>query len=150
MRFSLAHISWPWCDELIAAYGKILNASASRADYRGEMFVDITPGTPTIYRREALTKLFTVGYDIQDNVIFGRKQRSSDTCRCRASKHLRLQIISPAGARGIPAGEKRFAACAKRIVKADQAIISSQDSAHFSQTSTHFSMPDIPSHSSAH
>ena len=28
LRFSLAHISWPWCDELIAVYEKFLNAYA--------------------------------------------------------------------------------------------------------------------------
>ena len=35
------------------------------------MFVDTTPGTPPIYRKEALRKLFTVGYDIENNVMFG-------------------------------------------------------------------------------
>jgi len=71
LRFALAHISWPWCDELIAVYGKVLNAFTRHSDLSVEMFVDITPGTPPIYRREALTKLFTVGYDINHNVIFG-------------------------------------------------------------------------------
>ena len=71
LRFSLAHISWPWCDELIAVYGKFLNAYAGNPDHSVEMFIDITPGTPPIYRREVLTKLFTVGYDVENNVIFG-------------------------------------------------------------------------------
>lgn len=71
LRFSLAHISWPWCDELIAVYGKFLNAYMSDPDSSVEMFIDTTPGTPPIYRRDALTKLFTVGYDIENNIIFG-------------------------------------------------------------------------------
>lgn len=71
LRFCLAHISWPWCDELVAVYGKILNALAGHSDSCVEMFIDITPGTPSIYRRDALTKLFTVGYDIEHNVMFG-------------------------------------------------------------------------------
>jgi predicted TIM-barrel fold metal-dependent hydrolase len=71
LRFSLAHISWPWCDELIAVYGKFLNARTSRPELSAEMYVDLTPGTPPIYRREALTKLFTVGYDVGQNAIFG-------------------------------------------------------------------------------
>ncbi len=71
LRFTLAHISWPWCDELIAVYGKFLNAYDRRPDLGVEMFVDLTPGTPAIYRRDALTKLFTVGYDVENNVIFG-------------------------------------------------------------------------------
>jgi len=67
LRFALAHMSWPWIDECIAVYGKCLAAGRGKA----EMFVDVTPGTPAIYRREALTKLFTVGYDVEHNVVFG-------------------------------------------------------------------------------
>jgi len=71
LRFALAHIGWPWCDEMIAVYGKFLNARRHREDVTAEMFIDLTPGTPPIYRREALTKLLTVGYDIEGNLIFG-------------------------------------------------------------------------------
>ena len=78
LRFSLAHISWPWCDELIAVYGKFLNAYTRRSDLAVEMFVDTTPGTPPIYRREALTKLFTVGYDVARNVFFGSDCTAND------------------------------------------------------------------------
>jgi predicted TIM-barrel fold metal-dependent hydrolase len=70
LRFALAHISWPWVDECIALYGKL--ASARRENSAAvEMYIDTTPGTPPIYRREALTKLFTVGYDVARNVFFG-------------------------------------------------------------------------------
>lgn len=71
LRFALAHIGWPWCDELIAVYGKLLTAKTRAPGGGGEMFVDITPGTPPIYRRDALTKLFGAGYDVGDHVIFG-------------------------------------------------------------------------------
>lgn len=71
LKFALAHVSWPWCDECIAVYGKFLNAYSRRPDTSVEMFIDITPGTPPIYRREVLTKLFTVGYDIENNILFG-------------------------------------------------------------------------------
>lgn len=69
LRFSLAHCSWPWIDECIAVYGKFLNALASGKDV--EMFVDLTPGTPEIYREELFRKLFTVGYDVPNNVMYG-------------------------------------------------------------------------------
>lgn len=71
LKFSMAHISWPWCDELLAVYGKFLSAYDVRPDVSSEMFIDTTPGTPAIYRKDALTKLFTIGYDIRRNVIFG-------------------------------------------------------------------------------
>ncbi len=71
LRFALAHIGWPWCDELIAVYGKFLSAARLDRESTTEMFIDLTPGTPPIYRREALTKLLTVGYDVNRNMIFG-------------------------------------------------------------------------------
>jgi predicted TIM-barrel fold metal-dependent hydrolase len=69
--FALAHISWPWCDELVAVYGKLLNALERGRGASSEMYVDLTPGTPPIYRRDALTRLLKTGYDIEDNLIFG-------------------------------------------------------------------------------
>ena len=76
IRFSMGHCSWPWIDECIALYGKFLNAR--RAGKRVEMFFDITPGTPKIYRRELLTKLYTVGYNVGDNVMFGLDSMADD------------------------------------------------------------------------
>lgn len=75
IRFCLAHVSWPWYDESIAVYGKFMNARSLAHTFKGEMFVDISPGMPPIYRRDVLTKLMTVGYDVANNVIFG-----SDSC----------------------------------------------------------------------
>lgn len=69
LRFSLGHCSWPWVDECIALYGKFLNGLTNGNS--AEMFFDITPGTPPIYRKELLQKLLTVGYDVPDNIIFG-------------------------------------------------------------------------------
>lgn len=72
LRFAMAHISWPWCDELIAVFGKwnyLVNGAKAATS---ELFVDLTPGTPTIYREEALRKLLTVGYaPLVDHMIFG-------------------------------------------------------------------------------
>lgn len=70
LRFSMGHCSWPWYDECIALYGKILNGLIRNED-SCEMFFDITPGTPRIYRRDLLTKLLTIGYDVPDNIFFG-------------------------------------------------------------------------------
>lgn len=71
LRFSLAHISWPWNDECIAVYGKFLNGLGVNPKVSAEMFVDTTPGTPEIYREDALRKLYTIGYDVEHNVFFG-------------------------------------------------------------------------------
>jgi predicted TIM-barrel fold metal-dependent hydrolase len=71
LRFALAHMSWPWTDECIAVFGKFLAACRHRPELSAEMFIDITPGTPPIYRSEALTRLCTVGYHVEHNVQFG-------------------------------------------------------------------------------
>ena len=88
IRFSMGHCSWPWIDECIALYGKFLNAR--RAGKRVEMFFDITPGTPKIYRRELLTRLYTVGYDVGDNIMFGLDSMADDWRREWAEQWLRI------------------------------------------------------------
>ncbi|MCL2420940.1 MAG: amidohydrolase family protein [Defluviitaleaceae bacterium] len=71
LKFATAHCSWPWYDECIALYGKFQHAYSLNPDMSCEMFFDLTPGTPVPYRRDLLTKLFTVGYDVKHNIIFG-------------------------------------------------------------------------------
>jgi len=78
LRFSMGHCSWPWIDECIAMYGKFMNAGGDKKT--AEMFFDITPGTPEIYRRELITKLYTIGYDVGDNIMFGT-DASADSYR---------------------------------------------------------------------
>lgn len=76
IKFSMGHCSWPWHDECIAVYGKFLHYYLTRQS--SEMFFDITPGTPAIYREELLTKLFTVGYDVENNIMFGTDSITND------------------------------------------------------------------------
>jgi len=71
LKFSMGHCSWPWYDECIALYGKFMNAYAENPDASCEMFFDLTPGTPEIYREDLLFKLFHVGYDVPHNIMFG-------------------------------------------------------------------------------
>lgn len=78
LRFALAHCSWPWYDECIALYGKFLNTMAQNPACSAEMFFDLTPGTPRIYRRDLLEKLFGVGYDVERNILFGTDCSAED------------------------------------------------------------------------
>ncbi len=78
LRFSLAHCAWPWHDECLAMYGKFLNAYALNPKVSSEMFLDLTPGTPAIYRRELLFKLLNAGYDTPHNIIFGTDNTIND------------------------------------------------------------------------
>lgn len=76
LRFSMGHCSWPWHDECIALYGKILNAYLINPD-SCEMFFDLTPGTPEIYREDLFFKLFHTGYDVPHNIMFGTDSTAS-------------------------------------------------------------------------
>lgn len=72
LRFALAHISWPWCDELIAVYGKFIHAKSFNPDITAQMFIDMTPGTPEVYRAEVIEKLIKTDYaELEDRLIFG-------------------------------------------------------------------------------
>ncbi len=77
LRFTLAHISWPWCEECVAVFGKFQDAVWERPELNVEMFIDVTPGTPPMRRRDALYTVF--GYEqIEKNVLFGTDGRAND------------------------------------------------------------------------
>lgn len=69
IRFSMGHCSWPWVDECVALYGKLLQARSLGKNV--EMFFDLTPGTPKLYRKELFEKLYTLGYNVGDHTMIG-------------------------------------------------------------------------------
>jgi predicted TIM-barrel fold metal-dependent hydrolase len=71
LRFALAHLAWPWCDELIAVYVKLHAIQGDGPGSSVQMFIDTTPGTPRIYRHDVFVRLFGCGCDVGDNVFFG-------------------------------------------------------------------------------
>jgi len=70
LRFAMAHVSWPWCDEMLAVYGFWCSLKR-RGLSSAELFIDTTPGTPKIYRNEVFYKIYKIGYDVEDNIVFG-------------------------------------------------------------------------------
>lgn len=77
VRFALAHIGWPWVDECIAVWGRFRADAERREADRLQMFIDTTPGTPRIYRREALHK--ALAYGAEDYMLFGSDSRAGDS-----------------------------------------------------------------------
>lgn len=71
LKFALAHISWPWCDECIAVFGKFNNAYHRNPNVSCEMFVDVTPGTPRKWREEVFRHLFYSEYEFRYSLMFG-------------------------------------------------------------------------------
>lgn len=78
LKFALAHLSWPWSEECIAVYGKFLDAHQSRPQLSVQMFLDITPGDFSEARRDILRRLYTIGYDVSNAVLYGT-DRSANT-----------------------------------------------------------------------
>ncbi|KPK62952.1 MAG: hypothetical protein AMK73_05500, partial [Planctomycetes bacterium SM23_32] len=69
VKFALAHISWPWTDECIAVAGR-MRAAAQRGQAAGmQMYVDITRGTPDVYRLDALEK--ALAYLGPERLVYG-------------------------------------------------------------------------------
>ena len=71
LKFCLAHVSWPWYDECIAVFGKFNNAYYTKPNTSCEMFIDVTPGTPEVYREEVFRHLLCSGYELRYNLMFG-------------------------------------------------------------------------------
>ena len=70
LRFALAHISWPWTDECVALFGKLQNGCRSYGR-KLDFYIDDSPGTPDIFRRQVFRNFAFVGYDLTDRLIFG-------------------------------------------------------------------------------
>ena len=88
LRFSMGHCSWPWYDECLALYGKFLHTSLHSET--SEMFLDLTPGTPVVYREDLFKKLFLTGYNIEGNIMFGTDCTAEDYSSDMAKKWLRI------------------------------------------------------------
>lgn len=55
LRFSLAHIGWPWTDECLAVWGHF-NSAAYHSGNPNGMWIDTCRGTPDPWRLDALQK----------------------------------------------------------------------------------------------
>jgi predicted TIM-barrel fold metal-dependent hydrolase len=68
LRFSLAHIGWPWVDECLAVYGSF-RSSAGWESGNAQMYIDTCRGTPDAWRTEAMQK--AVPFVEGDHLMFG-------------------------------------------------------------------------------
>ena len=68
IRFAMAHISWPWCEECLAVMGR-MRAAAGYDKSRWQSYVDITRGTPPHIRKEALAN--AIEFCGAERIMFG-------------------------------------------------------------------------------
>ena len=65
IRFAMAHISWPWCEECLAVMGRMKAAG----NPQWQSYIDITPGTPGHIRKQALAN--AIDFCGPDRLMFG-------------------------------------------------------------------------------
>ena len=68
IRFAMAHLSWPWCDECLAVMGR-MQAAAEEGGFAWQSYIDTTPGTPPYIRRQALRN--ALDFCGPDRLLFG-------------------------------------------------------------------------------
>lgn len=65
IRFAMAHISWPWCEECLAVMGRM----GAAGNPQWQSYIDITPGTPPHIRKQALAN--AIDFCGPDRLMFG-------------------------------------------------------------------------------
>ena len=68
IRFAMAHISWPWCEECLAVMGR-MRAATKGTDGAWQSYVDLTPGTPRHIREQAVAN--TIDFCGPERLLFG-------------------------------------------------------------------------------
>jgi predicted TIM-barrel fold metal-dependent hydrolase len=68
IRFAMAHLSWPWCEECLAVMGR-MRAATRGTDTDWQSYVDITPGTPRHIRKQALAS--AIDFCGPERIMFG-------------------------------------------------------------------------------
>jgi len=68
IRFAMAHISWPWCEECLAVMGR-MRAAAGYDKSRWQSYIDTTRGTPRHIRKQALAN--AIEFCGPEHVMFG-------------------------------------------------------------------------------
>jgi len=69
LRFSMAHLGWPWIDEYMGIVAK--SFFSWDPEFNNRLYFDTTPGTPGYYREEAFRRLYLTGYSVKDFVLWG-------------------------------------------------------------------------------
>jgi len=73
IRFAMAHISWPWCEECLAVMGRMRSAHRRNPDHPYQSYVDLTPGTPRHIRKQAIAN--AVDFCGAERIMWGSDDR---------------------------------------------------------------------------
>jgi len=101
LRFSLAHIAWPWVDECLAVYGSF-RAAAGWDKGKTRMFIDTCRGTPDAWRTEALRK--AIPFVEGDHLMFG-VDGSPSNLATKAPEHVQMDTSILSEVIGVSQGQ---------------------------------------------
>jgi len=88
VRFAMAHISWPWCEECLAVMGRMRAAVRDDVD-RWQSYVDLTPGTPRHIRKQAVAN--AIDFCGPERIMFGTDGAVPDGLS-RQPEHIRRDL----------------------------------------------------------
>lgn len=88
VRFAMAHISWPWCEECLAVMGR-MRAAAGYDRSGWQSYVDLTRGTPSHIREQALAN--AVSFCGPDRLMFGTDSRVPDGL-AKQKEHMEIDL----------------------------------------------------------
>jgi predicted TIM-barrel fold metal-dependent hydrolase len=88
IRFAMAHISWPWCEECLAVMGR-MRAAAAGDKARWQSYVDLTRGTPAHIREQAVAN--AVSFCGAERILFGTDSRVPDGL-AKQTEHIELDL----------------------------------------------------------
>ena len=69
IRFAMAHVSWPWCEECLAVMGR-MKAAVGYVKEGWQSYIDLTPGTPPHIRKQALANAVSFCGGV-DHIMWG-------------------------------------------------------------------------------
>jgi predicted TIM-barrel fold metal-dependent hydrolase len=69
IRFAMAHVSWPWCEECLAVMGR-MKAAVSYKKEGWQSYIDLTPGTPPHIRKQAIANAVSFCGGV-DHIMWG-------------------------------------------------------------------------------
>jgi predicted TIM-barrel fold metal-dependent hydrolase len=76
IRFAMAHISWPWCEECLAVMGR-MKAARNYSKEGWQSYIDLTPGTPRHIRKQAIANAISFCGDA-DHIMWGSDSTTGD------------------------------------------------------------------------
>ena len=69
IRFAMAHVSWPWCEECLAVMGR-MKAAVHYQKTGWQSYIDLTPGTPAHIRKQAIANAVSFCGGV-DHIMWG-------------------------------------------------------------------------------